>query len=182
MLLAQAGRYHWNCLERKKALGEIAIQPEPDWLEAVREHHAAGVEFKLHPQRISKSIDIFRTEHELLLRLANQVWLWLESQRLGRSFPSAREYALRPWERRRPAGKACRNVLLNIRTFGIGGVVDKPTRYPRDRLLNALPLLLWEEPLNDLRVKYFLQKELRTRASDWQGFVAAYKAVWPKFS
>jgi hypothetical protein len=55
-------------------------------------------------------------------------------------------------------------------------------RYPRERLLNALPLLLWEEPLNDLRVKCFLQKELRTGASDWQGFVAAYKAVWPKFS
>ena len=49
-------------------------------------------------------------------------------------------------------------------------------------LLNALPLLLWDEPLNDLKVKRHLQKQLRTGASDWQGFVTAYKAVWPKFS
>jgi hypothetical protein len=41
---------------------------------------------------------------------------------------------------------------------------------------------LWDEPLNDLKVKRHLQKELRTTASDWQGFVAAYRAVWPKFS
>jgi hypothetical protein len=76
-----------------------------------------------------------------------------------------------------------RNVLLNARTFGTAGIFDgKATRYPRERLLNSLPLLLWNEPLNDLRVKYFLQKELRTTASDWQGFVAAYQAVWPKFS
>lgn len=75
-----------------------------------------------------------------------------------------------------------RNFLLNARSFGIGGALQGGTRYPRERLLNTLPLLLWDEPLNDLREKCFLQKELRTGASDWQGFVAAYKAVWPKFS
>ena len=69
------------------------------------------------------------------------------------------------------------------RAFGAGSLFDgKGTRYPRERLLNSLSLLLWDEPLNDLRVKHHLQKELRTTASDWQGFVTAYKAVWPKFS
>jgi len=72
---------------------------------------------------------------------------------------------------------------LNARTFGIGSVSDGGIlRYPRERLLNSLPLLLWDEPMNDLRVKRHLQKQLRTTASDWQGFVAAYKAIWPKFS
>jgi len=76
-----------------------------------------------------------------------------------------------------------RNVLLNTRTYGVRSILDQAAlHYPRERLLNSLPLLLWDEPLNDLRVKRHLQKELRTTASDWQGFVAAYKVVWPKFS
>jgi len=189
VILAQTGQYHWNCLERKKRLDELAIEHAPDWLDEVRKHHGEGVEFKLHPTRIAKSLPEFQAEHEKLSRLANRVWLWLESRRLWRAFPTARDYA---FSRVRKCGDSLtgyqqsqpilRNILLTARSFGIGGVLHRGTRYPRERLLNALPLLLWEEPLNDFRVKYFLQKELRTRASDWQGFVAAYKAVWPKFS
>jgi hypothetical protein len=145
-------------------------------------HHAAGVEFKLHPQRISKSLAEFRAEHEIISRLAMQVWLWLESRRLNQSFSSARDYAFSTVVK--CAGSpAWRNVALHAKTFGPGSIFDDAAvRYPRERLLNSLPLLLWEEPLNDLRVKEDLQKELRTTASDWQGFVTAYKAVWPNFS
>ena len=157
------------------------VQGNPDWLEDVRKHHAAGVAFKLRPERISKSIDTFRAEHDDISRLANQVWLWLESRRLGHTFTSVHDYALSRVQKC-DSSAAWRNVLLTARSFGAGAVLQGGTRYPRGRLLNALPLLLWEEPLNDLRVKYFLQKELRTGASDWQGFVTAYKAVWPKFS
>ena len=91
VLLAQAGQYHWNCLERKHALNTFA--DGPSWLAEVRRHHAAGVEFKLHPKQISKSREEFQAEHETISRLANQVWLWLESRRLGQSFASARDYA-----------------------------------------------------------------------------------------
>jgi rhamnosyltransferase len=186
VILAQAGRYHWNCVRRNKALSELVVQGNPDWLKEVRELHAAGVAFKLRPEQILKSLEQFQVEHDRISDLANQVWLWLESRRLGQAFSSAREYALSGIPKcDSPASRwrsQTRNVLLTARSFGIGGGLNGGTRYPRERLLNALPLLLWEEPLNDLRVKYFLQKELRTRASDWQGFVAAYKAVWPKFS
>jgi len=185
VMLAQAGKYHWNCLKRNEALNELT--DGPPWLTDVRRYHAMGVDFKLHPKRIVKSLEEFKAEHEQISQVANRVWLWLEGRRLNRSFETAREYAMSdiskcdsPAERRH--SQAWRNVLLNARTFGAKGVLDKAMRYPRERLLNALPLLLWEEPLNDLRVKYFLQKELRTAASDWQGFVTAYKAVWPKFS
>jgi hypothetical protein len=182
VVLAAEGKYHWNCLERKNALAILNIQDALPWLQEVREHHAAGVDFKLHPRRISKSLAEFQAEHEAISWLAMDVWLWLEDRRLNQSFASARDYA---FDKVRKCGGApvWRNILLNAKTFGTMGLFSPAVgRYPRERLLNALPLLLWEEPLNDLRVKYFLQKELRTMASDWQGFVAAYKAVWPKFS
>jgi len=54
------------------------------------------------------------------------------------------------------------------------------TRYRAERLLNSLPLLLWDEPMNDLRGKYFLQKDVADNGFGLQGFVTAYKAVWPK--
>jgi len=59
----------------------------------VREHHTAGVDFKLHPRRISKSLDDFKAEHETISQLAMQVWLWLESRRLNQPFSSAHNYA-----------------------------------------------------------------------------------------
>ncbi len=187
VVLVTAGKYHWNCLERKNALSGLAVK-EP-WIDDVRRHHAAGVDFKLHPRRILKPLAEFQAEHERISGLAKQVWLWLEGRRLNGTFSSARDYAFNRMQKCAdlPAGRrrsqVLRNVLVNAGAFGLGGVLDgKAVRYPRERLLNSLPLLLWDEPMNDLRVKDFLQKELRTGASDWQGFVAAYQAVWPKFS
>jgi rhamnosyltransferase len=181
--LVMARKYHWSCLERKKAFDELAAGHGEPWIEEVQRHHAAGVDFKLHPRRIAKSQAEFQEEHANISRLANQVWLWLESRRLGQTFSSVHDYSFSRVAKCADLPAIWRNVLLNARTFGTAGILDgKATRYPRERLLNSLPLLLWDEPLNDLRVKYFLQKELRTTASDWQGFVAAYKAVWPKFS
>jgi rhamnosyltransferase len=181
-VLVAAGKYHWDCLRRRDALAEITTDEEPLWAQDVQRHHAVGVDFKLHPRRIAKSAAEFREEHEIISRLAQRVWLWLESRRLNQRFSSAHDYAFSLVEK--CAGTApWRNLLLNVKTFGVRSVLDQTSeRYPRERLLNSLPLLLWDEPLNDLRVKRHLQKELRTTASDWQGFVAAYRAVWPKFS
>jgi rhamnosyltransferase len=181
-LLVAAGKYHWSCLERRNALATLAANDGPPSLREVQSHHDAGVRFKLRPGRISKPVPEFQAEHEIISNLALQVWLWLESRRLDRPFSSAHGYAFSRIEKC-PGTPAWRNLLLNIKTFGARSVFDPVAeRYPRERLMNSLPLLLWDEPLNDLRVKRHLQNELRTAASDWQGFVAAYQAVWPKFS
>ena len=54
-------------------------------------------------------------------------------------------------------------------------------RYPRERLFNALPLLLWEREPSAEPVRRLLQKQLHTAASDWAGWVAAYKNIWPSY-
>jgi hypothetical protein len=181
-VLVAFGEYHWSCIERHRRLKLLTAAEAPPFLEQVCRHHAAGVEFKLHPQQISKPIAEFEHERAQLAALALQVWLWLESRRLRHSFNSIREYALDPrikWQ-----GTArWRNYLLNLRTFGPkAGLAARSYRYPRERLLNALPLLLWNGELThepDL-VKH-LQKQLETNASDWDGLVTVYKHVWPQY-
>lgn len=182
VVLAAMGKYHWSVLERRQALAELAAPEGFLWLPEVRRHHTAGAQFKLHPQRIAMPLEAFRAEHEAVSNLARHVWLWLEGLRLQQTFSSVHEYAFSGIAK--CAGSPVwRNILLQAKTFGMASVGDGAAmRYPRERLLNALPLLLWDEPLNDLKVRQHLQKQLRSGVSDWQGFVAAYKAVWPKFS
>ncbi len=182
VVLTVGGRYHWDCLERQERLKAIVDFERLPWLSEVKRHYAFGLDFKLHPRRISRTARQFTTDLLEIADLARHLWLWLESRRLDRRFASVREYALSK-TRKCSEGSIVRNPLLNARTFGPRAFLDSNSfRYPRERLLNSLPLLLWEEPLNDLKVRRHLQKQLRTQASDWQSFVAAYKSFWPNFS
>jgi len=76
-----------------------------------------------------------------------------------------------------------RNCLLNLKHFGLkGAMTAHPGRYPRERLLNTLPLLLWDaEVTREPSVIRYLQKQIATQASEWRGLVAAYKQIWPQF-
>jgi hypothetical protein len=133
----------------------------------------------LHPRWISKSAAEFRTEHAGLSDLAEQVWLWVEGRRLAGSFASPSEYAFAPIEKW-PGTNPWRNWLSNLNTFGLRGAMDgRGWRYPRERLLNSLPLLLWNgEVTKDSQVLHGLQRELQTQSRDWSGFVKAYQKIW----
>ena len=50
-LLTAFGQYHWSCTERHQRLEKLSVSEAPPWLAEVRKHHAAGVDFKLHPRR-----------------------------------------------------------------------------------------------------------------------------------
>jgi hypothetical protein len=181
-VLVAFGKYHWSCLERRAVLDKLVAEGGPLWMPEVQKNHSAGVEFKLHPCRTLKSLPEFQAEHKEISGLALRVWLWLEGRRLNREFSSGHGYAFSDVAKC-SGTPISRNVLLNAKTFGFKATFDRNiTRYPRERLLNSLPLLLWDEPLNDLKAKRYLQNQLRTKASDWQGLVAAYKKVWPSFS
>ncbi len=181
-LLVAFGLYHWSCAERHQRLKQLTVTEPLPSLESVRAHHAAGVRFKLHPRRISKPLDDFEAERTAICELASKVWLWLENRRLGWKFNSVHDYAFHTSEKY-PNAKTWRNYLLNLRTFGAKAAF-KPLswRDPRERLLNALSLLLWNGelayPSRDVR---HLQKQLATNAADWSGFVNVYKQIWPQY-
>src|SRR5439155_18975657 len=127
------------------ASGEELIADEKNRIpwDKLEKHHWSGLQFKLHPSIHSKPRAELEHEFREISALAAQFWLWLESRRLNRNFNSVQEYSLRSAERSRETS-AWRNCLLNLKTFGPKAALDpKSLQYPRQRLLNSLPLLLW---------------------------------------
>ncbi|HLH54936.1 MAG TPA: hypothetical protein VKY92_15100 [Verrucomicrobiae bacterium] len=178
-LLAALGLYHWNCLERSRRLQAVSIR-ELDWLlDAVRPYHVKGVSFKLNPVRIVKPPAEFKAEHQAVSDLALREWLWIENRRLKANFINLREYAFSSIDKCHER-RVWRNLLLNLRTFGAKASLDaRAPRYPRERLFNALPLLLSDPAATaQPETRRHLQRQLFTRAEDWAGLVAAYKHVW----
>jgi len=173
VLLAAHGRYHWSCRKRHARLTELSDLEDLPLADLVRQH-AAGVEFKLHPNRSTESRGLLTVRHSELSALGKRLWLWLESKRLGVSFSSPRDYALSAADKC-PETSSLRNRLVNFRAFGAGGLACP--RYPRQRLFRALALLLWGG--NDFEK---VRAELRSDALDFGGLVSAYEKLWQRFN
>jgi len=181
-VLAAFGQYHWSARQRHRRLAIFDVMELQPWLPEVQMHHATGLEFKLHPACVSKTADEFDLEHRRLTGLAMQVWLWLEGRRLKQRFLSASDYALSAVDKC-PGMPVWRNYLLSLRTFGPKAAVDSVSwHYPRQRLFNALALLLWNaEVAAQPRLLRRLQQELQTDAPDWAGLVGVFKRIWPRY-
>ena len=184
VVLAATGRYHWSCRERERRLvnlGWSAWSSWP-WFPAVLEQYQRGVAFKLHPVRELSAAPELLAEWEPVSALARQLWVWLESRKLERRFASPGEYVASAVDKC-PEAPGWRNCLVNLRHFGPAALWSTgTTRYPRERLLRTLPLLLWEpEALADAGVQRHLQQCLATTATDFPGWVAAYARLWERF-
>lgn len=93
VVLTAYGKYHWSCLERHKRLLKISSNDDLPFLADVQTHHAAGVEFKLHPVRTTSDREELKSRHQNLSGIAFQVWRWLENRRLGTQFKDTSDYA-----------------------------------------------------------------------------------------
>ena len=182
-LLAASGQYHWSCRERHRRLSSLRALGNEPWRDALSRHHADGVEFKLHPVRSSASRETLAQQHAELSALARQFWFWLENLRLATDFVTPRQYALSTTDKC-PETSAFRNRLINARTFGAAAVLrPRGVRYPRQRLLHSLSLLLWDsDVLSDDSLLRTVQREINTTASDFSGLVDAYQHLWHRFN
>ena len=151
--------------------------------EAFCRHHAQGVAFKLHPLRSAASREALAQQHTELSALAGQLWVWLENLRLGTAFADPGEYALSTPDKC-PETPALRNLLLNARTLGLASALQpRGFRYPRQRLLHSLCLLLWgPHVLSNASLLRTVQQELNTCAADFPGLVRAYEQLWHRFN
>jgi hypothetical protein len=181
-VLTAFGQYHWSARERQRRLACLNAMELHALLPEIQAHHAAGLVFKLHPRRVSKTVREFDLEHHSLNELAMRLWLWLEGRRLERNFLSASDYALCKVVKC-PESSAWRNYILSLRAFGPKATLETAScRYPRERLFNALALLLWEA--DAVTRSYLLrrvQQALQTDAPDWTGLVNVFKRIWPSY-
>lgn len=181
-VLVAFGQYHWSVRQRHEHLAEL-VPPQPlPWLTAVRRAHAAGVEFKLHPHRSAASRGELQGLHAQAAALAESVWLWVEQERLGHAFRTVREYACGCVEKC-PELAGARAMLVNIKARGRRALCAPASlrRHPRNRILNALPLLLWEPTaLAEPAARQHLQEELETDAVTLGGMMDAYRGLWPQ--
>ena len=180
-VLTTLGQYHWSARVRGERLQQLADEGVPE-LPAVQKHHRAGLEFKLYPKQTLKTPEHFALEHRELSALAQRLWLWIESRRLNRPFSTVKDYAFCEINKC-PETVPAKNYLITMRTFGaVAALKPLASRYPRERLFNSLPLLLWNgEVSREPEIQRHLQRQLRSTASDWSGLVAAYKEIWPGY-
>ncbi len=127
--LAAKGKYHWSCLERHQRL---------EAEDAIRYHHAKGVEFKLHPHRSLYSKKELQILHDEISALAESCFLRIESQRLSKVFSSAKEYAASKINKC-PEQPIWKNILHHVRLRQLKRI----TRHPREALLHQLCEGLW---------------------------------------
>ena len=179
-VLIALGRYHWSCRERGRRLSDPATMEDLPWLEEVRRRHKAGIQFKLQPHRSSPLRDALQSHFREVSSLALRVWLWLENRRLGCTFRSAADYAssrINKW----PGTNGWRNRLANVRVFGPRALLrPRNSRHPRERILNALALLLWvcveTSPASTRKVR----RELLS--SEPIAILPAYRERWSRAS
>jgi hypothetical protein len=175
VILAMRREYHWSCRERHKRLRKIEAEGALQSFHPVVPLHAQGVEFKLHPVRSIRSIREFHAELDLLKELSGRLWLLLEETRLAKSFNDLVEYSTDS-AAKCPETNSLKNRVINARRFGAAAVIDKT--YPRERLLRALPLLLWDPAGSCAVHRPFLQQLLRTSTSSYSDLVKSYQALW----
>ena len=179
VLLAANGQYHWSCRERHVRLAQLTAAEHLPLTDFIR-HHAAGVQFKLHPTRSTESRDILSARHAELSELGQNLWLWLETKRLETNFATPREYALSEINKC-PETSAGRNRLVNFRQFGVRGLMCE--HYPRERLFHALALLLWTRNAQpETAWQRAVQSNLDTSAVSFPAMVDAYTRLWSRFN
>jgi hypothetical protein len=180
-LLVAHGRYHWSAQERHRQLERLTQATPAPWLQNVCWQHAIGVDFKLRPERSNASRDELAARHASIASIGREVWLWIEVSRLAANFASPRAYAEWPHDKW-PESAGLRNALVNFRALGWRPFGQaRAGRHPRQRILNALTLLLWEpEALSSPALVRFLQRELQTPASTFPDLMRAYRVLWSR--
>lgn len=174
-------KYHWSARERHRHVERLTRLEMLPWLPEVCRHHAAGLAFKLHPERSTASRDSLLAELTPIADLAKNVFLWLEELRLETSFDSPHRYATSPCNKC-PELTGPRNLLVNAKVLGLRALSNgHATRHPRERILHSLALLLWQpDALTAPTLLRRLQTELQTNATTFPDFMHVYRTHWTK--
>ena len=179
--LAARGAYHWSCRERHRRLAALAEDKDSTWRQDMLRHHAAGIEFKLHPRLDPIAKDLLLLRLGEVTAFAMQSWLRLESNRLGGTYSSVRSYA-EDGRNKCADSSPILNILLNFRAdrFRLHAM-PRPWRHPRQRIYHAMSLLLWEpNATTDPLLQRQVSLELNLSPFQVSAWEPAYRALWSR--
>jgi len=180
-VLTVYGQYHWSCLRRHERVRQLPGTSFP-WLDKLRQHHAAGVKFKLHPHRTTLTQAALMAQYKSVAAFALKTWLWLENRRLGFHFTSVHDYAFSLLNKC-PDTNPWRNRLVNAKAFGLSAFFsERGCRHPRERIVNALTVLLWEPLTVDSEIWSWLSDELQWPLRSATDQVKVYQQRWRQLS
>jgi hypothetical protein len=167
-LLTAHRHYHWSCQERHSRLAYLARKKHCHVFDEALSHHRDGVGFKLHPEAAQTDRADLEKLHVAVSELARDCWLWNESRRLGRDYPTLREYLDDPRDKCE-GSSPLRNILLNLRADGLRALPSRSIlRHPRGRAFQSMASLLWDAdgPSSSMRPKR-LSSELHAYHNLW---------------
>jgi hypothetical protein len=175
VFLVHHGLYHSMASTRHERLAN-RWEISAEWVDA----HKLALDFKLHPQRSTETRQELAKRFAAAAKLAQHAWLWSESRRLNRSFASPQDYAFSPCDKC-PEQMPLRNLAVNLKVFGLRSLAMEPWKYPRNRLYNALPLLLWPSDNISHFGLDFAQKQLLSHGSTFSNLIKSYVRLWEGF-
>jgi hypothetical protein len=117
------------------------------------------------------------------------IWLdtlrWFEEIRTGSTVPNWDRYCSPsiPKGQGRQSRTGLRNIAITVRDFGPAELLRRPRwslRYPRERLISALPLLL-QDPLTDLRPAVAEALSV-SRGTPWLQAAETFLRYWRRYA
>lgn len=180
--LAANAKYHPSYPVKYERLLELAKSFD---LGALPEYYNLALEARFHPdysQYEDWDLSQRQIEVEAIWKLALQT---LETRRLG-VFPLSWEnYSVSAVSKGQSVSglKALlKNIVVNLRDFGLFSVLKSPLwslRYPRERLISVLPLLLMDDASGFSHVSEILEI---SPDSDWLATAERFTALWHRYS
>jgi hypothetical protein len=181
VVLTAHNLYHHSVRKRAEWLKQLRPMAGVPQFDAIVRMHESGTVFKLRPRCNGASRAELQSQMNDVSTVAMDVFLWLESRRLRSAFATVETYAFSSTDKS-PETAGWRNTLVNMRAFGVSALREQPRRYPRCRLLETLPLLLWEPTtLADERFSAHLARRLQSVPTNLASAVAAYARLWEQF-
>jgi rhamnosyltransferase len=179
-LLARNGTYHPSYVEKQERLKFLKFLPCPEFLKLYK----LAVEQKFYPDP-----DLYQNQdlEDWQTRVTN-CWLTtlsiLEAHRTRRSISDWKEYARpRLHKGQLENAQVWRNIAITFRDFGMRHTLrylDWARRYPRERLISVLPLLLAR---NQQAVAKNISIPLNIPlGTDWSATAEGYLSTWKRYA
>lgn len=176
--LAGTGAYHPSYAQKLERLQRMDWSGKASFMEL----YTQAWEQKFHPDYGRYAAEDAARWQERVVRLWLETLAWFEQQRLGRAFGDWDAYAL-PSVPKGQGQSRWRNAAIAVRDFGLAELPRRPRwclRYPRERLIAALPLLLSrpDRPASPILADALALPE----GASWTQATESFLRLWRRFA